>query len=255
MSESIVLCEGFHDRAFWAGWLTHLGCSDEGYRPGTSGYPQRDPWGDPVRGGGQFAYRSRSGAFIRVRPCGGRTKILTDAEVRLRDRALRPVSRLVVTVDPDTSVSAAGPATGLRAQDVERFIQANIDPAAVRGAAGEVAIDGGAAVICLVRWEVNEPPNPAVPDTQTLERLTCCALAAAFPARGQNVGSWLASRSSPPLTPDPKEHAWSYMAGWYAEHGCDFFYRHLWSDLLVARELETRLRATGAWQVAEALAQ
>ena len=93
MSESIVLCEGYHDRAFWAGWLTHLGCSDEGSRPGTNGYPLRDPWNAVVRGGGQFAYRSRSGAFIRVRPCGGRNKVLPEAELRLRDRTARPVSR------------------------------------------------------------------------------------------------------------------------------------------------------------------
>jgi hypothetical protein len=147
-----------------------------------------------------------------------------------------------------------GPATGLRGQDVERFVQTNIDGTAVRNAAGEVEIDGGAAVISLVRWEVTEPVNAAVPDTQTLERLACSALAAAFPARGQNVGSWLTSRDSPPPPPDPKEHAWSYMAGWYAEHGCEFFYKHLWSEPVIARELETRLRATGAWQVAEVLA-
>jgi hypothetical protein len=24
MSESVILCEGFHDRAFWDGWLTSL---------------------------------------------------------------------------------------------------------------------------------------------------------------------------------------------------------------------------------------
>jgi hypothetical protein len=57
MSESVILCEGFHDRAFWDGWLTLLKCDSAGFRPGTSGYPQNDPWGDPVRQG-QFAYRS-----------------------------------------------------------------------------------------------------------------------------------------------------------------------------------------------------
>ena len=45
MSESLVLCEGYHDRAFWAGWLGRLGCSDVGFRPGTAGYPRADPWG------------------------------------------------------------------------------------------------------------------------------------------------------------------------------------------------------------------
>lgn len=46
MSESVILCEGFHDRAFWDGWLTHLGCNSDGFRPGTPGYPALDPWGD-----------------------------------------------------------------------------------------------------------------------------------------------------------------------------------------------------------------
>lgn len=28
MSESVIYCEGYHDRAFWMGWLGHLGCVD-----------------------------------------------------------------------------------------------------------------------------------------------------------------------------------------------------------------------------------
>lgn len=51
MSESVILCEGFHDRAFWDGWLTFLGCNSDGFKPGTPGYPALDPWGDPVRRG------------------------------------------------------------------------------------------------------------------------------------------------------------------------------------------------------------
>ena len=31
MTESVVLCEGFYDRAFWAGLLTHLGDSHSAY--------------------------------------------------------------------------------------------------------------------------------------------------------------------------------------------------------------------------------
>ncbi|MDT7815668.1 MAG: hypothetical protein QOJ42_5584 [Acidobacteriaceae bacterium] len=33
MSESVILCEGYHDRAFWDGWLRYLGCSDPGVPP------------------------------------------------------------------------------------------------------------------------------------------------------------------------------------------------------------------------------
>ena len=39
MSESVILCEGFHDRAFWDGWLTFLHCNSDGFKPGTPGFP------------------------------------------------------------------------------------------------------------------------------------------------------------------------------------------------------------------------
>ena len=52
----------------------------------------------------------------------------------------------------------------------------------------------------------------------------------------------------------PKDHAWSYMAGWYAEHGCEAFYSSLWNDVRVVAELESRLQAAGAWQIATAVA-
>jgi hypothetical protein len=45
------------------------------------------------------------------------------------------------------------------------------------------------------------------------------------------------------------------MAGWYADHGCEAFYRVLWSDPNVVGELEKRLRASGPWRIAEELAR
>jgi len=67
MSESVILCEGYHDRAFWAGWLLYLGCTDPGLPPvgRTTRTPIDDPWGDRVIGG-QFAYLSNTQQFIRV---------------------------------------------------------------------------------------------------------------------------------------------------------------------------------------------
>src|SRR5438874_3231905 len=104
MSESLVLCEGFHDRAFWDGWLRLLGCDSAGFRPGTSGFPAVDPWGVGVRGG-QFAYRSNSGAFVRIRPCQGKTNVLREAKIRLAQRATKSLVRLVISVDVDASAS------------------------------------------------------------------------------------------------------------------------------------------------------
>src|SRR5262245_28233626 len=98
MSESVILCEGFHDRAFWDGWLTFLGCKSDGFKPGTPGDPASDPWGDKVRGG-QFAYHSKSGSFVRLRPCNGKHQVLREAFIRLRQRNVKPLLRLVINVD------------------------------------------------------------------------------------------------------------------------------------------------------------
>jgi hypothetical protein len=87
----------------------------------------------------------------------------------------------------------------------------------------------------------------------TLEGLVCAAFRAAYPDRARAVAAWLASRPHPPEV-SPKEHAWSHMAGWYATGNCDDFYQGVWRDPAVATQLEARLRASGAWRIAEALA-
>jgi hypothetical protein len=252
MSESVILCEGFYDRAFWDGWLTFLGCNSDGFKPGTPGYRALDPWGGTV-GQGQFAYRSKSGGFVRVQPCNGRSNVLPELRIRLIRRTTRQLRRLIINVDVDTSAAAmtAGP-TGLGQQDVLYQVQ-QIDPPASMNANGEIEVDGGATTVSLVRWEVSDPPAPGLPAQQTLERLVSAALAAAYPGRAASVQAWLDARPIPPR-PDPKEHAWSYMAGWYAEHGCEAFYANLWHDPRVVAELNPRLRASGAWQIAAALA-
>jgi hypothetical protein len=254
VSESIIYCEGYHDRAFWKGWLEHLGCCDPGLPPpGRTGrVPVYDPWSTEVKGG-QFAYMSPSKHFIRVVPCGGKTKVLPAASNRLKQRNSKAVVRLVLNIDADLTAggAATGP-TGLQRRDVEHFAR-TFDPAAVVNADGEIEIDGGATRICLVRWEAPEPSTRGLPDQQTLERLVSAALAGAYPGRPPAVQDWLDGRPGPPGA-DPKEHAWSYMAGWYAEHGCEAFYSNLWTDPLVTAELETRLKASGAWQIATALA-
>ena len=254
MSESVILCEGYHDRAFWAGWLAHLSCSDPGAPP--PGSTRRrdifDPWNTKVAGG-QYAYLSGTGKFLRVVPCGGKSQILPVARDRLMQRSRKPIVRLVVNIDADTTASGAHAVSGLRAQDVEQFARNHVDLGATLNASGEIEVDGGATRISLVRWEVTDPPAPGLPDQQTLERLVSAALAAAYPARAASVQDWLNARPIPPGA-DPKEHAWSYMAGWYAEHGCEAFYSNLWNDPRVVAELEARLRSSNAWQIGAALA-
>lgn len=254
MSETVIYCEGYHDRAFWKGWLTHLGCIDPGAPTGgkTTRSPVYDPWNTLVARG-QFAYHSRSGQFIRVVPCDGKTKILPLARTRLGQLAFKPLLRLVINIDPDVSAAGSSGATGLKLVDILQLATA-FDPTAAVDADGSIGLQGGKTRLSLARWETQDPPTPGLPDQQTLERLVCGALAAAYPGRGQAIQAWLNARPQPPA-PDPKEYAWSHMAGWYADHGCEFFYSHLWSDAHIVRELETRLRASGAWHIAETIAQ
>jgi hypothetical protein len=169
------------------------------------------------------------------------------ARIRLQQRSSKAVARVVINVDSDQTASGASVASGLKLQDVLQMVRTFFDPTAAFNPANEIDLDGGATRVSVVRWEAAEPPTPGLPDQQTLERLTSAALAAAFPGRGSAVHSWLGARPIPPAV-DPKEHAWSYMAGWYAEHGCEAFYSNLWKDPAVVAELEVRLRAAGAWQ-------
>ncbi|MHC4398051.1 MAG: hypothetical protein ACYTG0_00050 [Planctomycetota bacterium] len=261
MKESVILCEGYHDRAFWAGWLEHLGCADPGKPPGKSGRAQViDPWGDPVAGG-HFGYRSKSDKFIRIFHCGGHKKVLREARNRLseeRDRVRQDTShgrlaRLIVAVDPDVGAIGPSPETGFRQEDL-RSLAVQFDSSATPTDAGGVSLFEGATVVSLVRWEAADAPAAGIPDQQTLERLVCAAMVAAYGQRAAAVAEWLRSRPEA-STAGPKEFAWSYMAGWYAEHGCEAFYRLLWQDDALVGQLKSRLQQSGAWQIAEALAE
>ncbi len=261
MKESVILCEGYHDRAFWAGWLEHLGCTDPGKRPGKSGrVPVVDPWGDPVVGG-HFGYHSKSDKFVRVFHCDGKNNVLREARNRLseeRDRVTKAPSRgrlarLVVGMDADVDAHGASAKTGFRDQDL-RSLVGEFDSSATANDEGDILVFQGTAVVSLVRWEASDALASGLPNQQTLERLVCAALVAAFPDRGPAVQDWLDGR---PDGPDagPKEFAWSYMAGWYGEQGCEAFYKLLWEDDAIAGQLESLLRASGAWRLAEALAE
>lgn len=247
MSESVVLCEGYLDRAFWSGWLEYLGCRIPG-KPGEV----TDALGRPVSKG-QYLYESQSGQSVRIVPCRGRSKIQPEARDRLKQRKMRPLlTHLVINIDPDTHAHTPGATTGLRRQDVHLLVS-QLDPAAAETENGDIAVDGGATRVSLVRWEASDHPVPGVPAQQTLERLVCAALTAAYPDRGPAVQKWLDSRPGD-REAGPKEFGWSHMAGWYADAACEGFYRVLWSDRRVVAEMRLRLEHSGAWRIAEALA-
>jgi hypothetical protein len=211
MIESVILCEGIHDRAFWKGWLKYLGCADLG----GSG-PVTDPWKKRVAAG-QFAYRSHSGTFIRVQPCGGKSNIPMAVKLRLKQRSTESISRLLVALESD--VDAHGPHGNdpLRGvMNIGNIVQ-EFDSAAVESAEGEFDLDGGATKVQAIRFDIPDAPCDGVPAQQTLERLVCASTVAAYPDRASAVHLWLQRR---PNAPDngPKAHGWSYMAGWNADY-------------------------------------
>lgn len=197
MTESYVLCEGYHDRAFWAGLLLHLGCSD----PGDAGHGARttftDPWGDPVRGGGQFAYRSLAGGFIRVVPAGGKEKILPLARNRLLQRT-KELSTLILNVDSDQNADGTPAVNPLLTHATVQQVVRKLDAGAVFQPNGDVITNGGATTVTLTRWEAPDQPLQGLPNQHTLERIVCASVMAAYPPRGPAVQHWLDDRPAAP---------------------------------------------------------
>jgi hypothetical protein len=97
-----------------------------------------------------------------------------------------------------------------------------------------------------------------LPGKQTLERLVCRAIAQAYPDRSKAVSGWLLSRRDPPnRSPrqEAKEHAYSYLAGWYASDGCDYFFRHIWEQEATRTHLISELTGAGLLQIIESAAK
>ncbi len=251
MSEACVLCEGFYDRAFWVGWLLRLGCTDPGDQPGGQRAPVRDPWNIKVVSG-HFAFHSKSRKFIRVVPCNGKTNVMPAADSRLKDRVDRKLHCLVVNVDSDANAGDSSEVDIPTAQAVANVVARHGEHQ--KEPNGDFRLEDGTLVTAPVCWSASDVGLPGLPTEQTLERLVCAAIRAVYPDRGPAVQKWLDSRPAAPPA-GPKEHAWSYMAGWYAEFGSDSFFREVWRDEGVAQQLESRLKACGAWRIGEMLAE
>jgi len=245
--ERIVLCEGYHDRAFWQGALEHLGCRDPGADP-VLRRTVLDPGGRAVTRG-DFAFDTTGGAFVRVRPCrGDRALVLAELRRLLRELATRPVERFIVSIDDDGDARAGARHRGL--PDAVRAAVAAVDAGATANQQGDLLAGGGATVVSATAWWTPDAHGAALPWKQTLERLASAAVDAAYPGRGAAVGAWLAGA---PHTDLPKAFAWSHMAGWYPEDGCEGFYRFIWRDAGIAAQLQTRLAACGAWRLMQAM--
>lgn len=241
--QHIVLCEGFEDRDFWAGWLRHLGCTD----PTDRGRKKvTDAWGRTVAGG-KFLFRTPGGSNVIVDHFRGRANARRAAKVYLQGGANRP-DRLVINLDSDAE-NGSGDGGALEAI---RQIVRHCDGAAASGSAGPFQLDD--VQVFPVIWECADPETPGVPGKQTLERLVTAAIQAAYPDRGPVVADYLAAEPRVEVTP-AKSYSYSYYAKWYGDHGVGDFFKAIWLDEAVARQLRERLEKTGSWEAVVSLVE
>ncbi|WP_394794591.1 hypothetical protein [Armatimonas sp.] len=243
-SESVIVCEGYFDRAFWHGLLMHhFKCTDQ---------RKEGPWGR-VPGGGVYGFTSPTGRALRIVPTNTRPRkgnsrnpVFQGGELFLQERQTQPIEYMILNIDADTESAEEDAARDYSAQ-LLKLIQETVSEA-VLWAEREVAFGDPVTCISLIPWHFPGEVSPPVPQKQTLERLVSVALGAVYPERAKNVTSWLDSRVDSPK-PSPKEVTWSYMAGWHAELGCEAFFKEIWRDSQVADELIRILQGNGSWEI------
>jgi hypothetical protein len=188
-TESVVFCEGFHDRAFWKGWLFHLGCTDPGaqLKGASTRRPVSDPWGGNVIQG-RFAFNSPTGHFIQVSPCGGKSNLIPLVRQRLKKHTTEPVRRIVVNEDSDLPAGAA--ADMATPASVEAVVK-DFDPAATQ--------------------------SPPANGSCTLGRLASRSSAGALPIRRLTecrVSKHSSASFPPQYVPHMADAEWLYGTGW-----------------------------------------
>jgi len=237
MSESYIICEGFHDRAFWTGWLLSLGFTDPGVASTGGRKDVFDPWQVRVARG-QFGLISPSVIFTRIVPVNGEANIARTARIRLKEHGSKTLANLILCADAPDAMSP---------DSIHKMLR-EFDTDACRHNDHHCSLYNNSVQVYTVNWQAPDPPHDHLPEQQTLERLVCASIVAAYPERGLPVKAWLDSRPSAPAA-EVKSFAWSHMAGWYSDRGCESFYRAVWEDSKIAEELEKRLRATGSYDI------
>lgn len=255
---TLVLCEGYHDRAFLAGALVErLGWREPGIDAEGRRLPYRDRWGQVS--GGDFGYEHEvTGAQIRLRPCHGHTKVPKAMERVLRGRTTHPFDRLLVNYDGDKGGDGPDFLARIHRSVGDTLARSGAAPEAARE--GRFSIDGGSRAVDAVVWHCDGGPRDGVPEQQCLERVICTAAAAVWPRRLESLGRWLRERPDPSVRivgddtgPDAvaKTYGWTLMGAWFAEHGCDDFLRQVWKNGPLADELQRILTESGAWRALE----
>lgn len=237
MRNVTIQVEGYHDRAFLSGWLLHRGWTDPGKAPSS-----RVPVKNPVTGkrvtGGRYGFEAPGGStFVEIVPNQGDASLLSILDVKRL--ALPEPDELVVVLDVDDVDQVAGIAR--REQSfADRLARSGVEVTR-EGAAWRLA---SGVLVHLALWSCDGEDCEGVPARHTLERIICAAIARAHPQRASAVQAWLDGRPGSPPSRSPKEHSWSYMAGWHADLGCEAFLTNLWSDPEVSVVLDSLLSAS-----------
>lgn len=235
MSQILILCEGYDDRAFLKCWLLRLGAADL-WQEAERRLPllkkilrdQGVAWNP-----GDFSVRSQGGSVLTIRPVDGKDNLWMGAQAALDNRL---VERLILTCDSDEPAGHPEP-TAQRRRQLQRL---------------------QTALPCdLVVWHCGDPSGlPGVPEQQTLERLICASIAAGQPETWkQAVEEFL--RREPVFGPNHKNFAHAYWAKFFA-HDFDDLYSAVWSQDCfpeIGQQLENRLRRNGDWDRIAALVE
>lgn len=223
--------------------------------------PAKDPRDEVVKGGRYAFYQGRI-AYAEVTPVDGESKILPIAKLRTGDikgyveesqkqpnyvPPTEPKYIIVLSVDDDTlATENAEKLPTLSVQHVKSVLESLDSQLVVEK--DVFYLFSRSCAVHITRWKADTPQAAGIPAKQTLERLVCAAICEAHATRSEDVEAWLSKKVR-----SPKAYAWSYMAGWYAEHGCDDFYREIWRDDTVRPILERQLKAIGAWAIFDTL--
>lgn len=232
-----VLVEGFHDRAFIDGWLRHRGWRG----PSATGRRSlRNPVTRKKVDGGRYGLTApNNGTFVELVPARGDTNLLALAGERIHRAGPHDPDELIVVLDVDEEDHERG--IERRRAALEQLLT-RTDPATSR--------DGGAwtssgVLVRQILWYCEDSRDLGAPRRNTLERVVSVAIRRAFEDRAEAVQRWLDERPSAPIT-SPKAYSWSYMAGWFADRGCEAFLSELWNEGPIARELDRLMAACGA---------
>lgn len=256
---TMILCEGYHDRAFLAGaCVTRLGWREPPLDEKGNRVSMRDAWG--TVSGGDFGFEHGvSKAQLRIRPVHGHMKM--NAAIERVLKVGKPFNRIVVCYDGDKGGAGAD-----FLDNIHRSIEGVLTKLGRNSktiGAGHWRIDDTTTEVRALVWHCNDTPCNELPDQQCLERVICASVRAVWPARTGSLTQWLRDRPEPTTcfsgssdSPSTiaKSHAWAVMAGWFAEHGCDDFHRILWHHDELNQALRQRLEQSGNWAVLEACA-